>query len=199
MSFQPLLQLRIKPFSSLGVIAIKHPCVYKQRKWGEWFGNFHIVFQFWTWSFVSDFICLALALLFKPEWFQTIAPAVKLLCDLICFINSLRLTLGLLKKSALIRITLSTHNFLPPAFTSLLTHLLFKSATTLRFRCTKILPPSEKTSLVWSLSFHWCEARAQGQSDSIRPVSHYPGLSDTSLELNYCILVSELICVICIW
>lgn len=135
--------------------------------------------------FVSGFSCLTLSLPFKPEWFRTIAPAVKLLCDLICFtgLNSLRLTLSLFKKPALKGITLTAFYLLP-----LLTNKP-------RFRCTKILLPSEKTSLVRSLSFHWHEPRAQDQSDSICPVSHYPGLS----ELNYYILVSELICVICIW
>lgn len=35
----------------------------------------------------------------------------------------------------------------------------------------KILLPSEKTSLVWSLSFHWHEPRAQDQSDYLSRVS----------------------------
>lgn len=155
--------------------------------------------------FVSGFSCLALSFPFKPEWFQTMAPAAKkkkkTRCDLICFtgLNSLSLTLSLFKKPALKRITLCADSFLPAAMTSLLTQLLFKSANKPRFRHTEILLPSEKTSLVWSLSFHRHEPRAQDQSDSICPVSHYPGLSDTRLELNYRILVSELICVICIW
>lgn len=54
-SAQFLQELSIKMFSSLGVISINHPCVYKQRERGEWFCNFHIVFQFWTTRFLVQF------------------------------------------------------------------------------------------------------------------------------------------------
>lgn len=147
-SAQFLQELSIKMFSSLGVISINHPCVYKQRERGEWFCNFHIVFQFWTTRFLvqfSHYLCqfstLSLELSdlsdFQQWLFYTTSRSAF---DLIRFTGpySLSVTLGLFKGTCRETNHIVHRQLFTCSLSFPLTHLLFNL---LRFYCTIILLP----------------------------------------------------------
>lgn len=174
-SAQFLQELSIKMFSSLGVISINHPCVYKQRERGEWFCNFHIVFQFWTtWFLVqfSHYLCQFSTLSLEvsdlsdfQQWlFYTTSRSAF---DLIRFTGpySLSVTLGLFKGTCretnhIVHRQLFTCSLFFPSHSPLV-----QSAEVLLHNNTVALKKKKKTSLVWS--FQWQSQREPQSSRTI--------------------------------